>query len=268
MTGTPLDLAAMERIGHGVQLELLTGVGASQPFPPSELTMSAAAWDQLATLRTRGVFARVDSGSAQMVELRELGLVSASGGMTPEAESLLAVRSQAKTLFGATANTAGHHTTFNSWYAGGDALVAAQRIDDAGSPVVSLHRTTRSASLGLLTSWLRMGPAWSLDHGDEVDEHDADLIQRRVDAAPGQEPAVPDDASWVTRRAWAAGGWTRCAVVSPALAKKAEQIRTGDVGWFRPEPTSVGRVRLVPLNSMRLMYNILELLQDTVRLTR
>jgi hypothetical protein len=265
MTEIALDVELMERNGDGVPRELLTRVAGRQPFPAGELRMSTAAWQQLGTIRARGVFAVLDRKSPAMVELRELGLVTALAGLTPAADSLLRVRSVAKLQFGATADGGGDHTTFTSWYAGWDALVAAERVDEHGASITSIHQTTMSASLGLLGSWMRIGPAWTPGHGDETAEHDADLVQRRVDARPGAEPAVPDDASWVTRRAWAAGEWTRYNVVAPTLSSRMERIRTGDMGWFTPEETSDGRVRLDPVAPFDVMHASVSLWQEAVR---
>jgi hypothetical protein len=147
MTEIALDVELMERNGDGVQLELLTRVAGRQPFPAGELQMSTAAWQQLGTIRARGVFAVLDRKSPAMVELRELGLVTALAGLTPAADSLLRVRSVAKLQFGATADGGGNHTTFTSWYAGWDALVAAERVDEHGASITSIHQTTMSASL-------------------------------------------------------------------------------------------------------------------------
>lgn len=249
---------------EGKPFEQLAGVASQQPFPLGEMRMSRAAWDQLWLIRRRGIFARVGRAPGVTDELRALGLLDRLGGLTPAGEDLLRVRATAKIVFGVIADTGGRRRILNSWYSGREALVVAELPLPDGSTVMSIHSTTMSASFGLLISWMRIGPAWAFPHGEGRGEFDADLITHRIEAAPGREPALPEGASWMTARAWAAGEWTRYTVASPQAGIKYEAIRTGDVGWFHPEDLPDGRVRLGVVSSTDVMRSAVGLFFDTV----
>jgi hypothetical protein len=257
MSDVALDAEAMAHGTQGTPLELLSRIPALQPFAPSDILLTPEAWELLWTRRRRGAFAGRGGNPATTKELRELGLITLAGGASPAGIALTRARASSRLSFGALTDSAGRRMTFSSWYSGSNALVAAEVLNDDGTTSISVHDTSRSAGLGLLLSWLRIAPAWTYGHdiGDGV--HDAELIEERIAAAPGSEPPVPEDASWVTRRAWASGEWARCKVISPSARLVTERIRTGDVGWFDFEELPNERVRLMPALSYDVMCDVI-----------
>ena len=255
------------RGGEKKPSELLTRIPSLQPFPVSEMRMSRAAWEQLWKCRRRGLFSQIRKDSEAFRELVTLGLIDAHGRVTPEGAELVRVRADAKLLFGATADSGGRSTSFSGWYVGLEVLVSADVVGADGSPEVSVHRTTVSGALALLVSWMRIGPAWVLAEEDGG-EHDTAVVTRRVDAARGDEPALPDDAGWAMTRAWNAGEWTRYVVACPTNDRAHGYIRTGDVGWFSPETLPGDRTRLRNVVSVDVMRDVVELFLDGVQSTR
>jgi hypothetical protein len=261
-----LDEEAVAR-GDGRPFELVTRVAGMQPFPASSILLSPAAWEKLWSIRRRGIFARLGGDSADVAELSRAGLLDRRGGLSVASEDLLHVRASTVLNFGATADACGKRRTFTGWYVGQQALVAAEIPQEDGSTVMSIHRTTFSASLGLLISWLRIGPAWTFGHDIGDGTHDAAAVKQRIDAAPDEEIPLPSDASQTTTRAWRAGEWTSYYVGSPAADMAFQRIRTGEVGWFNPEELAGGRVKLAPESPLDVMRDVVGLFLKAVRAT-
>jgi len=257
MTEIALDTEATARRSDGTRLELLTRIPRLQPFPVSDIRMSQEAWDLLWVRRRRGIFVQKREHPTASKELRDLGLLTLAGSATPAGIALTRTRYSSELSFGAVTDSAGRRMTFSSWYRDADALVAAEVVNDDGSTSLSFHDTSLSEALGLLLSWLRIAPAWTFEHDVGDGEHDAELIEKRIAAAPGSEPPMPDDASWMTRRAWASGEWTRCEIISPTAKLVLRRIRTGDVGWFTPEELPGGRMALTPAASLDVMRDVI-----------
>ena len=257
MSDVALDAEAIAHGTQGTPLELLSRIPALQPFVPSDILLTPEAWELLWTRRRRGAFAGRGGNPATTKELRELGLITLAGGASPAGIALTRARASSRLSFGALTDSAGRRMTFSSWYSGSNALVAAEVLNGDGTTSISVHDTSRSAGLGLLLSWLRIGPAWTYGHDIGDGEYDAELIEERIAAAPGSEPPVPEDASWVTRRAWTSGEWARCEIISPSAKLVTARIRTGDVGWFDVEELPNGRVRLIPALSYDVMCDVI-----------
>jgi hypothetical protein len=263
MSDIALDVEASAQDKDGTPLELLSRIPALQPFPTSDILLTPEAWELLWTRRCRGAFAGRGGNPAPATELRDLGLLTLAGGASPAGIALTRARTSSRLSFGALTISAGRRMTFSSWYSGSNALVAAEVLNDDGTTSMSVHDTSRSAGLGLLLSWLRIAPAWSYEHDSGDGVHDAELIEARIAAAPGSEPPVPEDASWVTRRAWASGEWARCEIISPSAKLVTPRIRTGDVGWFDFEELPGGRMRLIPRVSLDVMRDVIGTFHDS-----
>ncbi|MDA3805341.1 hypothetical protein [Clavibacter sp. CT19] len=257
MSDIALDTEATARSKTRAPLELLTRIPTMQPFPANDIRLSPEAWELLFVRRRRGAFVQRGKHTAAAQELQALGLLTLIGSASPTGIALTRVRYGSRLSFGALIESGGRRVTFSSWYSGFDALVAAEIVNDDGSTSLSIHDTSMSDALGLLLSWLRIAPAWTYTHDVGDGEYDAELIEKRIDAIPGSEPPVPEDASWVTRRAWAAGGWARCEIISPSARLGLSRIRTGDVGWFTPEELPGARIRLKPTASLDVMRDVI-----------
>jgi hypothetical protein len=254
-----LDEEAGSRPDAAAPLELLTRIPALQPFPLSPTRMSRATWDQLWRARERGLFSRRGGDPASIEELTGLGLISSRGTITSAGARLVDIRATSQLKVSVTAESAGGCTRFTAWYSGSDVLVAAEVDDERGVPIVSLHQCTSSTTIGLLLSWMRLGPAWTFPHDIGVGDHDAEVIRQRIDAAPDDAPAVPADASWATARAWRSGAWARITASSSAPDASVDLIRTGDMGWFRPGEGAPGRIRLDPVSTSDVVDEVLRL---------
>ncbi|OUE24013.1 hypothetical protein BFL36_06495 [Clavibacter michiganensis] len=261
-----LDTEAVAR-GDGRPFEMLTRVAGMQPFPASSILVSPAAWEKLWSIRRRGIFARLGGNPEEVAELSRAGLLDRRGGLSVASEDLLRVRATAVLNFGATADARGTHRTFTGWYIGRDALVAAEIPREDGSTVMSIHRTSLSASMGLLISWLRIGPAWTFPHDIGDGTHDAAVVTQRVDAGPADAVPLPSGASRTTTRAWHAGEWTSYYIASASADMAFNRIRTGEVGWFNPEKLGDGRVTLVPESPLDVMRDVVGLFQRALRTT-
>lgn len=250
MTEIRLDEDATEK--GGAPAELLTRIASRQPYPAGDALVSVAAFDFLFASRGRGLQSRRRRGTPEAGELVELGWLDSFGGPSPAGQEIVDLRSRAPMSFRATARGAGVTTTWTAWVDGARALVLAepQNLDRSAPRVeerATLHVTSNGSALGLLLSWMGVGPAWTFQHEPGKDQISRRALDARVDAPVGQVPPVEPDPSWTTARAWSAGQWTWFEVGSGVSRFGTAAVRTGDVGWLVPRTVDRSTVRLDPI---------------------
>jgi hypothetical protein len=249
MTEIRLDEEATEK--GGAPAELLTRIASRQPYPAGDALVSETAFEFLFASRKRGLQSRRRRGTPEAAELVELGWLDGFGGPSPAGQEIVDLRARAAMSFRASARGGGVTTTWTAWVDGARALVLAEPVNlDQSAPRgdgrATVHVTSTGSALGLLASWMGIGPAWTFPHEPGRAEMDRSALEARVDAPVGALPPVGADPSWTTARAWAAGQWTWFEAGSGVSHLGTTAVRTGDVGWLVPRPLDRSTVQLDP----------------------
>lgn len=168
---------------------------------------------------------------------------------------------------GAEARSGGSTSAWSCWIAPDRAVVAAgPQLVSPELPTdhrLTLATTTESLALGLLISWMGIGPTWTFDHVDGPSVYRRDAVAARV-AAVETIPAVPVPSSWSVHRAWVAGRWTEFEFGVPRTRLGQKLIRAGDADWFRPADRDDRTVELHPCATNDVMREVLAVYQQSV----
>ncbi|ROP61252.1 hypothetical protein [Curtobacterium sp. ZW137] len=264
MTDVAIDQAATAR--QGLPRESLARVAVAQPYPAGGVRLSQDSWEALWKAR-RGRFFRVRPSTPTFEELRAAGMITDAGAPSPAAQEYLDVRADTVIALGAEARSGGVTSKWSCWLSRDGAVIAAgPQLLSTELPTdqrVTLALTTESFALGLLISWMGIGPTWTFEHGDDPSAYPRDAVEARIAAASSIPPA-PEPASWSVDRAWQQGRWTEFEFGVPRTGIGQKLIRAGDLDWFRPENRDDGLVELGTSATNDVMREVLAVYQESV----
>ncbi|MFJ3385932.1 MULTISPECIES: hypothetical protein [unclassified Curtobacterium] len=264
MTEVAIDQSAAER--QGLPRESLARVAAEQPYPTGGVRISQDGWEALWKAR-KGRFFRVRPSAGAFEELRTAELITDAGAPSAAAQEYLDVRADTVIALGAEARSGGVTSKWSCWLSRDRAVIAAgPQLLSTELPTdqrVSLALTTESFALGLLISWMGIGPTWTFEHGDGPSSYARDVVDARI-AAGASIPPAPDPASWSVGRAWQQGRWTEFEFGVPRTGIGQKLIRAGDLDWFRPEIRDGGLVELHTAATNDVMREVLAVYQRSV----
>ncbi|MCJ1712979.1 hypothetical protein [Curtobacterium sp. VKM Ac-2922] len=269
MSDIRLDAATTER--RGAPRESLARVAAAQRYPTGGVSITQGSWEALWRAR-KGRFFRVKSSSPEFDELRSVELITDAGAPTPTADEFLQTREATVISLGAEAQSGGVTSKWSCWMAPDRVVIAAgPQLLEPELPTdqrVTLTVTTESFALGLLVSWMGIGPTWTFDHRDGPSAYPRDAVAARI-AADRAIPPAPVPTSWSVGRAWPEGRWTEFVFGVPRTGIGQKLIRAGDLDWFRPENRDGGLVELHTSATNDVMREVLAVYRQSIdRLVR
>lgn len=265
MTDIHIDAKAAER--RGAPREDLSRVAAEQTYPSGGIRVSHDAWTALWKARGGGRFLRVREGAPTYEELRGLDLITEKGVPTDLAHEYLDVRERATISMGAEARSGDRSSTWSGWFGPAGVVVAAgPQLTARELPVddrLILVVVRETFALGLLLSWMGIGPTWSFTDAGGPADYDRAEVDARI-AAVDAVPPVPASAGWAVERAWPEGRWTRIELAVPRTRMGQQFIRAGDVDWFRPVDRPGGRLQLEMFATNDVMREVLAVFRQSV----
>lgn len=252
---------------RGASREDLSRVAAEQMYPTGGIRVSYEAWTALWKARGGGRFLRIREGAPTYAELRRLDLITEKGVPTDLAHEYLDVRERATISMGAEGRSGGRRSTWSGWFGpDGVVVVAGPQLTTIELPTddrLTLVLVQETFALGLLLSWLGIGPTWSFtDVGGPPDYARAE-VDARV-AAVDVVPPIPDHAGWAVQRAWPEGRWTRFELAVPRTRMGQQFVRAGDLDWFRPVDRPGGRVQLEMFATNDVMREVLAVFRQSI----
>lgn len=264
MSDVRLDPLATQR--RGAPREALTRVAGEQRYPEDGVRILGPSWEALWRSR-KGRFFRVKPNSPTFEELRSAHLVTDAGTPSEAARAYLDVRERTVIALGAEARSGGVTSKWSCWIARDRAVIAAgPQLTSPDLPSdhrITLRLTTESAALGLLVSWMGIGPTWTFDHRDGPSVYSTAAVDARI-AAKTTLPATPEPASWSVGRAWREGRWTEFEFGVPRTGLGQKLVRAGDLDWFRPEPHRDGSVELHTTATNDVLREVIAAYQGSV----
>ncbi|KQO64993.1 hypothetical protein ASF23_02240 [Curtobacterium sp. Leaf261] len=248
-------------------LEDLSRVAAEQRYLSGGIRVSYEAWTALWKARGGGRFLRIREGAPTYAELHGLDLITEKGVPTDLAHGYLDVRERATISMGAEGRSGGRRSTWSGWFGpDGVVVVAGPQLTTNELPTddrLTLVLVQETFALGLLLSWMGIGPTWAAtDEGGPAD-YDRAEVDARV-AAVGDVPPIPDHAGWAVERAWPEGRWTRFELAVPRTRMGQQFVRAGDLDWFRPVDRPGGRVQLEMFATNDVMREVLAVFRQSI----
>lgn len=247
-----IDVAASARAG--VELESLDRVHDHQPGCRLEWQGSAALFDHLWQVRSRGLVSasirRSDEGRAA----RELGLVNRFGALSDEgAEFVGIIANTTRALRTRIESEKGtHHAAM--WV---DGRRAAMRVE-LGDGQVGLGVTSVAGAVGHLLDWIAVEPTWFAGEQEAVTVPLAALRARYEEHSDRSTfgESVPDAPEWF-RRAWGAVGWRSVFGWSEETGFGIFAIDVPGFGWLERCSQNDEAVSLRPITTEAVVRQVI-----------